>query len=65
MEGHYRGVILGNTRTLRGGTVEISGFGGLGVCMLASGTQDHGFALDRSRRIFPVGNIQSMPSVGE
>jgi hypothetical protein len=30
-----------------------SGFGALRVCMLASGTQDRGFAPDRSRRIFP------------
>jgi hypothetical protein len=39
-----------------------SGFGGLGVCMLASGTQDHGFAPYRSRRIFLAGKIHSMPS---
>jgi hypothetical protein len=32
--------------------------------MLASGTQDRGFAPDRSRRIFPAGKIHSMPSVG-
>jgi hypothetical protein len=31
-----------------------SGFGGLVVSMLASGTQDRGFAPDRSRRIFPA-----------
>jgi hypothetical protein len=37
-----------------------SGFGGLGVCMLASGTKDRGFAPDRSRRIFPAGKIHSM-----
>jgi hypothetical protein len=30
--------------------------------MLASGTQDRGFAPDRSRRIFPDGKIHSMPS---
>jgi hypothetical protein len=30
----------------------ISGFGGLVVNMLASGTQDRGFAPGRSRRIF-------------
>jgi hypothetical protein len=41
-----------------------SGFGGLGACMLASGTQDRGFAPDRSRRIFPAGKIHSMPSFG-
>jgi hypothetical protein len=40
-----------------------SGFGGLGVSMLASGTQDRGFAPDRSRRIFPAGKIYSMPSL--
>jgi hypothetical protein len=39
-----------------------SGFGGLVVSMLASGTQDRGFASDRSRRIFPAGKIHSMPS---
>jgi hypothetical protein len=32
-----------------------SGFGGLGVCVLASGTQDCGFAPDRSCRIFHNG----------
>jgi hypothetical protein len=42
----------------------VSGFGGLGVCMLASDTQDRGFAPDRNRRIFPVGKIHSMPSFG-
>jgi hypothetical protein len=41
-----------------------SGFGGLGVSMLASGTQDRGFAPDRGRRIFPAGKIHSMPSFG-
>jgi hypothetical protein len=32
--------------------------------MLASGTQDRGFAPDRSRRIFPDVKIHSMPSFG-
>jgi hypothetical protein len=32
--------------------------------MLASGTQDRGFAPDRSRRNFPAGKIHSMPSLG-
>jgi hypothetical protein len=32
--------------------------------MLASGTQDRGFAPDRSRRIFPAGKIHNMPSFG-
>jgi hypothetical protein len=41
-----------------------SGFGGLVVSMLASGTQDRGFAPDRSLRIFPAGKIHSMPSFG-
>jgi hypothetical protein len=41
-----------------------SGFGGLGVSMLASGTQDRGFAPDRSRLIFPAEKIHSMPSFG-
>jgi hypothetical protein len=35
--------------------IDFSGFGGLVVSMLASGTQDRGFAPDRSRRIFPAG----------
>jgi hypothetical protein len=39
-------------------------FGGLVVSMLASGTQDRGFAPDRSRRIFLVGKIHSIPSFG-
>jgi hypothetical protein len=34
------------------------------VSMLASGTQDRGFAPDRSRRNFPAGKIHSMPSFG-
>jgi hypothetical protein len=42
----------------------LSGFGGLVASMLASGTQDRGFAPDRSRRIFPAGKIHSMPAVG-
>jgi hypothetical protein len=42
-----------------------SGFGGLGLCMLASGTEDRGFAPDRSLRIFPVGKIHGMSSFGE
>jgi hypothetical protein len=41
-----------------------SGFGGLGVSMLASGTQDRGFAPNGSRRIFPAGKIHSMSSFG-
>jgi hypothetical protein len=44
--------------------IDSSGFGGLGVSMLASGTQDRGFAPDRSRRIFPTGKIHSMRSFG-
>jgi hypothetical protein len=39
-----------------------SGFGGLGVSILAFGTQDRGFAPDRSRRIFL--KIHSMPFFG-
>jgi hypothetical protein len=41
-----------------------SGFGGLGICVLASGTQDRGFAPDRSRRIFHNGKIHSTQSFG-
>jgi uncharacterized protein (DUF1786 family) len=42
----------------------MSVFGGLMVSMLASGTQDSGFAPDQSRRIFSVEKILSMPSFG-
>jgi hypothetical protein len=49
---------------LDGRWIESSGFGGLGVSMLASGTQDRGFAPDRSRWIFPAGKSHSMPSFG-
>jgi hypothetical protein len=49
---------------LDGPGIEFSGFGGLVVSMLASGTQDRGFAPDRSRRIFPAGKIHSMLSFG-
>jgi hypothetical protein len=41
-----------------------SGLGGLVVSMLASGTQDHGFAPSRSRRIFSGEKILSTPSFG-
>ena len=41
-----------------------SGFGGLVVSMLASGTQDRGFDPGRSRRIFRAKKIHSMPSLG-
>jgi hypothetical protein len=40
-------------------TVRKSGFGGLGVCVLASGTQVRGFKPGRSRRIFKGGKILS------
>jgi hypothetical protein len=49
---------------LNGPGIESSVFGGLGVSMLASGTQDRRFAPDRSRPIFPAGKIYSMPSFG-
>jgi hypothetical protein len=48
----------------KGHGFDSSGFGGLGVCMLASGTQYRGFAPDRSCRIFPAGKIHSIPSFG-
>jgi hypothetical protein len=41
-----------------------SGFGGLGVSVLASGTQVRGFKPGRSRRIFKGGKILSTPSFG-
>jgi hypothetical protein len=37
--------------------MEISGFGGLGVSVLASGTQVRGFKPGQSRRIFKGGKI--------
>jgi hypothetical protein len=40
----------------------VSGFGGLVVSMLASGTQDRGFAPSRSSRIFSAEKFLSMPS---
>jgi hypothetical protein len=48
---HVPNLVLPTVLTLFNLT-KISGFGGLGVCMLASGTQDRGFAPDRSRLIF-------------
>jgi hypothetical protein len=41
-----------------------SGFGGLGVSVLASGTQVRGFKPGRSRRIFKGAKILSTPSFG-
>jgi hypothetical protein len=41
-----------------------SDFGGLVVSMLASGTQDRGFAPGRSSRIFSGEKIFTMPSFG-
>jgi hypothetical protein len=42
-----------------------SGFGGLVVSMLASGTQVHGFAPGRSRQIFRAKNSSAcLPSEG-
>jgi hypothetical protein len=49
---------------LDGPGIESSGFGGLRVCVLASGTRDRGFAPDRSRRIFHNGKIRSTQSFG-
>jgi hypothetical protein len=47
------------------GLPRFSGFVGLVVSMLASGTQDRGFEPGRSRRIFRAGEkIHSMPSFG-
>jgi hypothetical protein len=43
---------------------DLSGFGGLGVSVLASGTQVRGFIPGRSRRIFKGGKILSTPSFG-
>jgi hypothetical protein len=42
-----------------------SSFGGLVVSMLASGTQDRGFASCRSRRIFSGKKILSISSFGK
>jgi hypothetical protein len=44
----------------------VSGFGGLMVSMLASGTQDHGFKPSRSRRIFWAKKFSAcLPSEGK
>jgi hypothetical protein len=45
-------------------TQGVSGFGGLGVSVLASGTQVRGFKLGRSRRIFKGGKFLSTLSFG-
>jgi hypothetical protein len=50
--------------TLKQSTKHKSGFGGLVVSMLASGTQDHEFEPGRSRRIFRAKKIHSIPSFG-
>jgi hypothetical protein len=60
MGGPVSSVGIATDYGLHGSGFESSGFGGLGVCMLASGTQDRGFSPDRSRRIFPAGKIHSM-----
>jgi hypothetical protein len=64
MEGRDSSVGLATDYGLDGPGIECSGFGGVVVSMLASGTQDRGFAPDRSRRIFPAGKIYSRPSFG-
>jgi hypothetical protein len=45
-------------------TLFAGGFGGLGVSVLASGTQVRGFKPGRSRRIFKGGKILTPPSFG-
>jgi hypothetical protein len=50
---------------LEGPGIEISDFGGLGICVLASGIQDCGFTPDRSRRIFYNGKIHGTQSFVE
>jgi hypothetical protein len=44
--------------------IQYSGFGGLGVSVLASGTQVRGFKPGRSRRIFKGRKFFSTPSFG-
>jgi hypothetical protein len=48
-------------RNRLGVSLTVSGFGGLGVSVLASGTQVRGFKPGRSRRIFKGRKILSMP----
>jgi hypothetical protein len=62
--GPGRSVGIATGYGLDGPGIESGGFGGLVVSILASGTQDRGFAPDRSRRIFHAGKIHSMPSFG-
>ena len=45
-------------------SAEYSGFGGLGIALLAFGTQVRVFKPDRSRRIFKGEKILSTPSCG-
>jgi hypothetical protein len=45
--------------------LHLSGFGGLVVSMLASCTQDRGFAPSRSHRIFSGEKLLSMPSFAD
>jgi hypothetical protein len=45
-------------------TLDVSGFGGLGVSVLASGTQVRGFKPGQSGRIFKGGKILSTSSFG-
>jgi hypothetical protein len=45
-------------------TPDLSGFGGLGVSALASGTQVRGLKPGRSRRIFQGEKVLNAPSFG-
>ena len=58
--------LLSDSRILniKPGVIQLYGFGGLVVSMLASGTQVRGFKPGRSRWIFTVVKILSMPFSG-
>jgi hypothetical protein len=62
LKGHAVALWLRHCATNQKVAGSISGFGGLGVCVLASGTQDCGFTPDRSRRIFHNGKTHSTQS---
>ena len=54
----YCTIRLYSGKDMKHAPLSISGFGGLVVSMLASGTQDHGFKPGQSRRIFGRKNPQ-------
>jgi hypothetical protein len=58
----YKDTCVGHNNSV--GIATCSGFGGLVVSMLASGTRHRGFKPGQSRRIFSGVKILRMPSFG-